>query len=137
MNILVVIFDRGSQFRSNFAFSSPVLTTLQLTGLVTTPGTLLSMPLRIMMVAKSAARTLVGMANHVMMKVVEVEQVVEATTVVVPVVMCQQRTIVIVVIRVPRLTTIASVVVTEIVVAVTGMYEHVFKNVSQIQYDRW
>ena len=56
---------------------------------------------------------------------------------VVPVVMCQQRTVVVVVIRVPGKTAFASVVVTEIVVAVTGMYEHMFKNVSQIQYDRW
>jgi hypothetical protein len=56
---------------------------------------------------------------------------------VVPVVMCQQRTVVVVVIRVPGKTAFASVVVTEIVVAVTGMNEHVFKNVSQIQYDRW
>jgi hypothetical protein len=143
MNILVVIFDSGSQFRNTFAssntfaFSNTVPTTLQLAGLVTTPGALLSVLLRIMLVAKSAPRTLVGMGNHVMMIVVEVEQVVEATAMVIPVVMRQQRTIVIVVIRVPRQTAIASVVVTEIVVAVTGTYEHMFKNVSQIQYDRW
>jgi hypothetical protein len=73
MNVLVVIFDRGSQFRGHFAFGSTGRTTFQLAGVVTTFGSPLATLVRITMMMKSAPRSVVGMGNHVMMKVVKVQ----------------------------------------------------------------
>ena len=73
MNVLVVIFDRGSQSRSHFAFSVTARTAFQLAGFVTTLRSLLATLVRITMMTKSAPRALVGMGNHVMMKVVKVQ----------------------------------------------------------------
>lgn len=72
MNVLVVFFNRSSQFGSHVAFSITAWTAVSSAGSVTTLGSLIAMPVRIMMVTKSAARTLVGMGDHLMMKVVKV-----------------------------------------------------------------
>jgi hypothetical protein len=82
MNVLVVIFDRGSQFRGHFAFGSTgrttfqlagVVTTFQLAGIVTTFGSPLAALIRITMTTKSAARSVAGMGNHVIVKVAKVQ----------------------------------------------------------------
>lgn len=73
MNVLVIFFNRSSQIGSHFAFGITARTALSPARFVTTLGSLTVMAVRITVVTKSATRTFVGVADHVMMKVVKVQ----------------------------------------------------------------